>query len=430
MRRLLRAYSNKAESALGERFQQIVDEKLHLATSLVDLDPTLQRIYRSYNPDNSEEHTKNDADDRRFNAEFQKEIAYVKSEKHLRSKEARNLADTITNPPWTGTERVQDTALRMLVDAAPRPKPTRTIITPPVPVRDRIRNAKESSLDYKVGKSKETPDDNFREMYRERLMGPSMFVDTSSPRATMGLIGTMADARINEAIDKRTGKFESPDMDSVRGKPLDKQRLANSTDTNYFINQILNSQDCLPPWIESQQGVEQDTRAFRLDLQQKWFKLVIGRLAKGPDLKSQVMSLLEDEKYLQKSTYDNEFQLSHIAYIRAKIDDINRGIRSYNLQSPSSNLHKWKLVESTEVERLFETVMQNIHGLVDEWFQKQNNVRQIQVKNRGGDSMFGLFDTSLARSTGTAGYVTVERPTQKLDFWKLVKRMFLSEPQQ
>lgn len=202
--RILRLYRYKSDtSALAEKFQQILDEKVPSApTSLMDKEPRLREMYAQYTKESS---------DKEFQHKYQKELAYVKSENLLRTKEARDLADTITNPPWRGTERVEDTALRMLVDSAPKAKAMprqKTIISPPVPTKERIANARESSLDYKVSKTKtpeEAEKDNFREMYKERLMGPSMFIDATSPRTTWN--GNIASGCQNQRKD-RSKKWE------------------------------------------------------------------------------------------------------------------------------------------------------------------------------------------------------------------------------
>lgn len=438
MRGFLRLYSKGKESALAERFQQILDEQIsHLGASMIDRDPNLKQLYNKYSEDGDklESGTKarSEQADKEFRDKFQKEFAFLEGEKLLRSRNARDLADTINNPPWTGNERPTDTALRMLVDSMPKAKPVsrqKTIITPPVPATSRLRNARESSLDYKVTKDvdkEETPSDNFREMYKERLMGPSMFVDATSPKATLGLVGTMADARINAAIDQKTGKFESDDMNSVRGKPLDRERLANSTDTNYFINEILNKQDCLPPWIESQQGTEREISAFRLDLQKKWFNLIIQKLISESDgSKEEILANLNDQT-LSQSRWESQFNKAHDKYITAKINNLNQSIRSYNLQSPSASLHKWKLVRDNEVKKLYEYVVLNIKALIDDWFQVQSTVRRINAKHKGSsDSMLGVFDTakgSLSLGSGT-DYNVIERPQELLQFWKLVKLIF------
>lgn len=421
--RIFRRY-NSRHSALAERFQNILEEKMSSApTSLMDQDPNLQKLYAQYTKDSA---------DREYKEKYQKELAYVKGEKLLRTKEARDLADTITNPPWSGSENPKDTTLRMIVDSMPKAKAVprqKTIITRPVSTKERLVNAKESSLDYKVGKANPAEDlekDNFREMYKERLLGPSMFVDVTSPKATLGMIGTLADARINAKIDQKSGKFNSPEMDSVRGKPLDRQRLANSTDTSFFINEILNAQDCLPPWIDSQQGVEREKQVFRLDMQKKWFKIIIARLQQKFSLRSEIAAKATPENpELAKEIYLPQFNRSHLSYVVAKVEDLNRGIRNYNLQCPSTNLHKWKLTPEKEIDLLFDTVKEGISSLVAEWIKNEERVRQIQPpETKGGSSMLGLFE--LARSSYGSGshYQVIERPPQKMEFWKLVKSIF------
>lgn len=413
---------NSKSSALAERFQQIVDEKLpHSSPSLVDKDPSLKKIYNQYS----------DSADRQFRDKYQQHFAYAKSENLLRGKEARELADTINNPPWRGEENVYDTAARMVADSVAKPKPLprqKTIISPPVPVHQRLGNAREASLDYKVSKDK-TPQDiereQFREMYQERLVGPSMFLNVNSPHTTLGMATSLADARINAAIDRDSGKFNTLGMDAVRGKPLDRERLANSTDSNFFTNQILNNQDCLPPWIESQQGVDRDRESFRLDLQKKWFNLVISDLTKQNMQQKEVQGRAV---HINKETYLPKFKSLHGRYIKAKLDLLNQAIRTYNLQSPSSSLHKWKLQEEMEISRLFDAVKENLPQLIQEWFEQQNSSRKIHIRDSGDKgSLFGLFDLGgkLGYGSGGGDFQVVERPPPpKLEIWKLLKDMF------
>lgn len=440
MRCFLRRNSTN-NSAIAERFQRILDEQIsHSGKSVIDRDPTLRHIYNKYvESENQLESTtklQQEAKDNEFRVKYQKEFAFLRSENLLRLKDQRDMADTILNPPWTGTEEPKQAAARMLADSLPKAKKVgtqRTIITPPVPVRDRIKNAKESSLDYKVTKTApatQKNEDNFREMYKERLMGPLMFVDATSPNATMGLIGSMADARINAAIDQKTGKFETPDMASVRGKPLDRERLANSTNTSFFMNEILNKQDCLPPWIESQQGTQREISMFRLDLQRKWFALIIGKWSvdMSPE---QILSKLElNMALLDHSNLKAHFSRQHNKYITAKINDLNQNIRSYNLQCPSASLHKWKLVGSAETNDLLEYVIVNIDLLVRDWVDAQTKIRQIDPKHKGSsDSFLGVFDSakgSLSLGSGSQ-YNVIERPQEQLQFWKLVKLIFKPE---
>lgn len=423
MRFFLRAYS-KANLALAERFGQILDEQIAASTgSAIARDPTLQRL-------DVEAKWRNQKQDKQFAEQYQKEIGYANSEDRLRSREERELAN---GPVWTGTESVQDTALRMLMDTVPKAKSvkqSKTIISPPVPRVARVKSAKETSLDYKVGKTltpEEKEREDFKEMYKERLLGPLMFVDTTSSRATMGLVGSMADARINEAIDSKTGKFDSPEMDKVRGKPLDRERLANSRDTNFFVNHILTNQECLPPWIESQQGIDRDIAGFRRDLQQMWFKLIMSVFS---DLsKLEVLNALAQSNAREMATYQDKFLATNSGYITAKVENLNHGVRNYNLQCPSGSLHKWKVVESREIADLFNAVIDNINALVDEWFEMQDRARQLRAKVAPPKkSGFAGFESSGLSSLGAGTpYMIVERPAEKIDFWKLMKLLFLDD---
>ncbi|KAF5209188.1 hypothetical protein E0198_004464 [Clavispora lusitaniae] len=387
--RFLRTYS---KSALGERFQQILEEQISSSSaSAIRRDPLLSQQDGSKlsqdavdSPPNTTKTTSEDADnafraaknedkaqEARYARQFQKEIAYVASEPLLRTKASKQLADTISQKPWDGQERLIDTAARMLDDSTrklPGAGQSQKIITPPVPWPDRVRNAREQSLDYRVGKSEATKSeqDEFREMYRERLLGPSMFINSASPTATLGLVGTLADARINAAIDQRTGKFSSEDMESVRGKPLDRERLANSNDTTFFINEILTKQECLPPWIESQQGTQRAVETFRRDLQKKWFTLLLDGLGGHKEALVKVRRPNFDGK-TTFSSFRGRFEKAHGHYIATKVAALNREIRNYNLQCPSPSLHKWKLVESNEVWKSFEQVIERIEPLIEEY---------------------------------------------------------------
>ena len=54
-------------------------------------------------------------------------------------------------------------------------------------------------------------------MYRERLLGPSMLLNHSS--TSVDFVEMLVGNKINAKIDQTTGKFETDDMQKVRGKP-------------------------------------------------------------------------------------------------------------------------------------------------------------------------------------------------------------------
>ncbi|GEQ66445.1 hypothetical protein JCM33374_g108 [Metschnikowia sp. JCM 33374] len=366
----------KQKSALADRFEQILQEKVGSSTkSLIDQDPTLQHLYAKYHHDANEvksfedTQVQNNAQTRDYEQKYQKEIGYLKSEHLLKTKE-----DRVVSNPWTGNERVQDTALRMLMDSAPKAKQvrrSRTIFTAPKAFGARVTDAKEGSLDYKISKTLSSEDkekEEFKELYKERLLGPAMFVDHTSSNTAMGIIGNMASARINAAIDRKTGKFDSPNMDKVRGKPLDRERLANSTDSNYFMNQILKNQECLPVWIENQQGIDREITAFRVDLRKKLFRDMLDLVSKKVGhSENDVNDYLGNADAIQLfGSVRDQLMKRDAKYIKAKIEDLNRGVRNYNLQSPSTRLHKWKLTQQNEIETQFSNVFENYKHLVGE----------------------------------------------------------------
>lgn len=428
----LRRYSGPPKlanegSALAERFEQLLESKIAAhspSSSIIDEDPKLAAIYRKYQPEN-------DA----FQQKYQKELLYAKSEPLLKhNKHARAMAQS----PWTGSETQVDSVRRMLEDAAPKPMKvsrsnSRRIFTPPVDARTRIELAKEASLDYKVTGSlgeKSTEEDKFRELYRERLLGPSMFLDASSPSSTVGLVDSLADARINAAIDRKTGKFESPEMLHVRGKPLDRQHLANSTDTNYFMNEILSKQEILPPWIESQQTITASIKGFRKDLDRSWFRVIFDHLKlKHRNSKLDILaSLAVEQSFFDLKSTNHNFETR---YLDEKVKHINSAIRDYNLQCPLSNLHKMKILPEREVSDLYHRIVGSLSEMIEKWY-TDNETAKTDLglnKDAGGGTLLGLFD---GRGGGGQGgearppSAILQRPTEKLELWKSFKEMFLT----
>lgn len=383
-----RFQSNKA---LAERFQQILEDRLKdTPKSLVDENPRLKQLYDEYSSET--------AKDRQFRDLHQQLLGLTRSEKLLQgNKHAKDIADTVTHGSWKGQELVKDASLRLILDSKPRAKalPTK---------KHRIELAIDSSANYKLGQKAE---DEWREMYKERLLGPLMLINASSPSTAIGLVTTLADARISASIDKETGKFNAPGMDTVRGKPLDREHLANSTDTNYFVNQILRKQEVLPPWIDNQQGIDREIEVFRRELDSKWFNHVVDSLrpTSKDDLVAQVSNL-------QPSS---SFKASQWAYVVAKTDLINKSIRTYNLQCPSLALHKFKLTPDTELDTLFTRMKQTIRERAEKRYERKVGMTPM---TGGLSSMLGLFDDG----PGGSG------KSNSLLVWQSVKEMFKGSP--
>lgn len=393
-----RHYSNKklqnvestpeqeSTSAIVDRMKQILEEKIssQSATTIETMkrsDESLNQILSKYDTlSTSLPNTKQAA-------------SYIKSEPILaHNKHAKDIYNSI---PWSGTESVYDSNLRMIVDSKPKP------INDPASLAYKKRNptnneklamARDISLDYKVnkpqkGKDKDgynnDDDDGFREMYRERLLGPSMLINHSS--TSVDFVEMLASNKINAKIDQTTGKFETDDMQNVRGKPLEKQHLVNCTDSNYFMNQVLNKQEVLPPWIESQQNLNRNIAQFRRNLIEMWSK-------------------------------SKKLHESDLKYIETKINLLNQEIRNYNLQCPSVSGHKFKLNKEKEIENAIKKALEN-----------PIKPKPIEVKNNTGflDIFGGGSGGSRHTSAGSRQNIHIDRNIDpKLNVWQAIKDVF------
>lgn len=405
-------------SALVQRFTQILESKLSEALpSMISKDRKLKEMYDKYSDS-----------DRQFKTTYQKELSLMKSEPLLsRNKHARNIAHMET--PWDGTESVYDSNLRMLLDLKPPPKKYQNrIITPPMSFQDRIENAKEKSLDYKIGKDpKKQPGDNFKELYKERLLGPSVFMNSASPHTTLGMVTTFADAKINASIDQQTGRFkENEEMVNVRGKPLSEEHLKNCTDSDYFMNQILNKQEILPPWIETQQSLDRQVEVFRESIDKEWFKIFHRDLKPESSSMASVLTKVESIKDNPSRYYNKEFHSRHLPYVMEKTKLLNNSIRDYNLQCPSSNIHKFKLNPELEIQRLYNRVISTLDAHILKWYEDEEAAknRKHSIKTSKGESLFGLFDNSGGGSGNSNDREVRQREPQKVHIWKSIKEMF------
>lgn len=427
MRRFLRLQSTK--SALSERFEQILDQKISTVyKSALDKEPSLN-VDTEILDQILTAKTNSQLQDATFKKKHQKEIAYVQSEGRLMLQSERRDADPYFNQPWSGTERVEDTARRMIVDSLPKAKSFNTkqpnIRSKVVSITERIENAKELSLDYKVGKVM-TPEEKerqeFQQMYKERLLGPSMFLNSASSSSTIGLITSMADARINAEIDQKTGTFNSDDMHSVRGKPLDKERLANSADTAYFMNELLKKQDCLPTWIESQQSVDGEIKAFRSTIYDLALKNAIELIEVNKTNASEdhKPDYLMYEKAILKQKIIERILLNQKDYLTSKVTDINSKIRSYNLQSPSSSLHKWKLIQEKELLAGVEKLLDNLN----EELKKAKADKLVKRQDNLNNGFLGVFGGSYSIQANMFHKRVSQKPKEPMRFWHLVKMIF------
>lgn len=296
-----------------------------------------------------------------FQHQYQQAIGISKLPRGT-SKHSRDIAMA---KPWNGIESHYDSSLRMLKDSIKPMKGTKrngtsnTIITPPTAIRDRIHNAKEGALDYKLAKISEKKikdkendnDDGWSEMYKERLLGPSMLLNDSFASVDNS-IKSLADQKIMDA--QRRGEFKN----IKRGGPLEKGYGAMENmfidRTEYHLNKILKKQDALPPWIEKQSGCDLKILRFRQELDTEWEKWALNAIKdEYPRLNDE--ELIVKMKELCNNELDENKSLpvlrgkrwmeSRGAYLDSQIRELNNVIRGYNLQAPLASQKMYLLLD-------------------------------------------------------------------------------------
>lgn len=305
-----RLYSTKSpiDKAFSKRLSELEDEVVKesdpllgsQAKSLIDKDERLKKISQTL-------------DQKTFEHQNQKLIYASKMPSYV----GRQSKEIAFSQPWTGQESQQDSTLRMLVD---KHKPLR--VKSDV---KKLANAKETVLDYRLNKNSDPADQadgKFRELYAEKF----------TPIGSFDKIKTIADARIEEHM--KQGGFQN----IPRGKPLEGTQVGAYVDrTEHHLNNILVTQNVVPPWIEKQGGVNFEIANFRKELINKW-KSFIG------------FHYNQDHQRMQK-----EFEEAYRGEYEHKIRILNSSIRTYNLQAPMAT-QKFYAIHDKEFKRCFDAV--------------------------------------------------------------------------
>lgn len=341
---------------MKRRLQQLAEEAYPSS-----VDPNAGKIEDAIPYNKIEMHAKLDKiqnDPSNFQYQHQQAIGVSK----LPSSASKHTRDLALAKPWTGVETHYDASLRMLNDSI-KPmkvkKTSNTIITPPQPIRDRIHDAREGALDYRLakisnsggkGKKGET-EDEWAEMYRERLLGPSMLLNDSFASVDNS-IKSLADQRIMEA--QRRGEFKN----IRRGKPLEEGYGSAENmfidRTEYQLNQILKRQDALPPWIEKQGGCDLHILRFREELDKEWLRWALNRVKdKFPGASDEEL-IAKMETYAKNELEDtpggerlrgDAWVQTRRRHLDSKLRDLNDTIRGYNLQAPLASQKLYLLLD-------------------------------------------------------------------------------------
>lgn len=303
--------------------------------------------------------------------------------------------------PWEGQESEFDVSHRMLQDAY-KPLKKSSIgsgsITipkkkPVVSRSQRLSNARERSLDYKLMKgeddkvSEDTAITNtngedeeretFKELYKERLLGPSGASNLFST------INSIASQRIEDAIAR--GQFKN----LPRGKEI-KHELSPFIDTTeYFLNRMIKRQGAAPPWIEKQTNVNTRLQLFRDTIAAQWrtraTHTIVTRF-KSLSLEEKLEKTMKYAHYEQtndrRRLRDSDWEKEQRQYHELSITEINNAIRGYNLQAPGS-ARKGYINLDSELETCYQTVASQLPDSVRRYIEPSQplDIKLFQAQN-------------------------------------------------
>ncbi|KEF57284.1 uncharacterized protein A1O9_05201 [Exophiala aquamarina CBS 119918] len=209
---------------------------------------------------------------------FEGQSQQAASQVKMSTSAGKGTQDIAAAQPWTGTETLHDSALRMLDDS--HKKLRSTYKSPAVPHKslrpapkktysaaDRLASARDKTSIYAFSQQDDM-DEKEREKWRKELK--ERFTPGARPMpTTLQGLTSLANERIEDAIAR--GQFKN----IPRGKGMNVERDYNANSpfldtTEYFMNKIIQKQEIVPPWIEKQQELVKLVATFRGRLRNDW----------------------------------------------------------------------------------------------------------------------------------------------------------------
>jgi len=206
----------------------------------------------------------------------------------------------------------------------------------------RLTNAKESTLDYRLGMNRPNA---------QKQMRPN-------PISLRGWTGLIED-KIQKA--RNAGLFNRV---SGRGKPLVRQ----IEDSNPFIareeflmNRIVQRNGAAPPWVEVQGELESAVTSFREILRQSWVRRALRSLTLSHPPAILHELTLADITALR----DSEWEARERSYHDSALEEVNRLVRKYNSLAPYA-VRRAYYVRSVELEKAYmDAGPEILRGLMD-----------------------------------------------------------------
>ncbi len=137
------------------------------------------------------------------------------------------------------------------------------------------------------------------------------------------------DEQIRRAIAR--GEFENL---PGKGKPLDLRENPHEDPGWRLAFRMLQSSGYTLPWIEKRRTIENEIEAARADLERSWL------------WRQGALGERQPREFIE-----TEWQRA-MARCRARVKDLNRRIRSYNLEVPASQFQRLPLNADREIEKI------------------------------------------------------------------------------
>lgn len=217
----------------------------------------------------------------------------------LQSSAGKQTQDIAAASPWSGTESIHDSSLRMLNDAS---KPMRVPFKPPQPgpgpvdlrpspksrktSGQRLASARDRTSAYTLSQDSslsEKERDSLRKEFQERFSPGAR----PMPASVQGL-SSLANELIEDAMAQ--GKFKNIRRGKGIGAAGDQATNNPFLDTTENImNRLVQRQEVVPPWIEKQQELAREVGKFRNRLRNDWGRHAARLVAsQGGSLQAQI----------------------------------------------------------------------------------------------------------------------------------------------
>ncbi|KZT44281.1 hypothetical protein SISSUDRAFT_976541 [Sistotremastrum suecicum HHB10207 ss-3] len=278
--------------------------------------------------------------------------------------------------PWLVTFKVPSHAAKIkFARLPPSPKPSPVSAPPPTiscikqqkraKQVARVTEARESSLDYRIG----------------RRSG-QQHANPSSMKGWASLV----EERIEKA--RIQGQFK---VLSGRGKPLVREveeRNPFVAREEFLMNRIVQRNGAAPPWVEIQGEMESSLQSLRLMLRSSWIRRTVRMLTLTGDAAHNWT--IEELKHHR----DPEWEQRELAFHEQAITDLNSLIRKYNTVAPYVVRRPYTTRE-TELQLAIEGSAQHIY----EKLQAKDSAQSQAT----GSSVEDISDDPSTSSTGATG---------------------------